>query len=587
MSEARVQWYAVFLVVLTGVVVLSGLAAVGSPALDRQAPPKESLTDPTSPNLEVTAVTTNTTSPTGDAAWPMADANPANTRHFNSTGPTSPITTRWTFSVDGANQLTQPVMDDGTVYFGAYSFEGKGSDKVYAVDAWTGETRWSFSTGDVGPNTPAVFRDTVYVTSHEGKMWALNAATGQVFWEFKPGKPARPPTVANRTVYVSSGEDNRLYALDALTGKEEWAIRPERGPSQVSVTNGRVYFTGGKHEHRSLYSVNANDGSRRWKVPIGSGGRAGTPTVANSIVFVGTSGGSVFAVDAKTGDNLWHRKFTDSGTIREVAVADGAVYLGTKNGNVHSVIAETGKIRWSIQLAGRVSAPAVVNGSAYVTHGRSVSVLDAETGAERTTFTVNEPNARVISRPTVVNGSLYTAYGFDRQRRGIGYNDTRVYALGTPEMTYVNLSVSSRIVEVNESVTATVTVTNGGTGPGSFNATLSVNGTDLAAKSGTLDAQAQTTVTFTLTFPANGTYTVDIANLERTMAVGDVASPPTATPTQTSSPATTPKTTLSTTATPGSPQTMTTTPAPTPGFGVAIWLVAFAFAVGLFVRRCN
>lgn len=512
----------------------------------------------------------------------MAGANSANTGHIDSSGPTTPITERWSFSINWAHQLTSPVVADGVLYFGASDFDetdDNKNDAVYAVDAWTGEKAWSFTMDEAsGPNTPAVFKNTVYVTTHKGKMYALDTKTGEVFWKFKPGKPAKPPTVANRTVYVSG--DGTLYALDALTGKERWAYAPNSGPSSVAVVDSTVYF-GGNNE---VYAMDAQDGTLRWKSTTGDGGHAGTPSVANGVVYVGTFHGTVYAFEANTGDKLWKQAYRGSGGIPgSPSLVGDTAYIGTRSRfTVVSVEAKTGRERWSTRLQGRTSPPAVVNGTAYSAHDRFVSLLNTDTGNVITRFSLNNQSSQTISSPAVVNGSLYIGYGMD-DGPGSGYKTTRMYALGTPEFTYEDISVSSRSIEANESVNLTATVKNTGTGPGEFNATLTVDGKEFATRTGRLDVASRTTVTFTLNFQANGTYTVSVADIERTIAVGDIS--PTPTPTlieNTGSDATpSPTGTSDTSQTP----TNTPNPAPTPGFDVFMWLISFVWAVGLLGLR--
>lgn len=78
---------------------------------------------------------------------------------------------------------------------------------------------------------------------------------------------------------------------------------------------------------------------------------------------------------------------------------------------------------------------------------------------------------------------------------------------------FSNLQVSKTTANVSEPVSISATVTNTGDLAGSFTARLSVNGSQVATKSGILDGGQSTTVTFSETFLTPGPRTVTISGL--------------------------------------------------------------------------
>lgn len=171
MSRARLTGGLIRLVLLTVVVVLAILAAGGTSALGHEATPAQATTVTTIPDIRSNVTVSNTTAPPSESGWNMARANAANTNYINTTGPTNPITARWTFASDANTFSAGPLVTNDTVYFATRHYReqaGKPNGKVYAVDAWTGEIRWTFTTtlGDF-PNKIAVLRDTVYVGGSE------------------------------------------------------------------------------------------------------------------------------------------------------------------------------------------------------------------------------------------------------------------------------------------------------------------------------------------------------------------------------------------------------------------------------------
>ena len=131
----------------------------------------------------------------------------------------------------------QPVIAGGTLYFGS-SADGK----VYALDALTGETRWTFFTDGPVRFAPAVWHNRVFVAGDDGHLYGLDADTGQLVWKVRGGPrsdmllgndrlisrwPARGgPVVMNDLVYFAAGiwpsEGIFLYAVDAATGEVRW-----------------------------------------------------------------------------------------------------------------------------------------------------------------------------------------------------------------------------------------------------------------------------------------------------------------------------------------------------------------------------
>jgi outer membrane protein assembly factor BamB len=67
--------------------------------------------------------------------------------------------------------VSGPVVTDGVVYVGS------SDDWVYALDATTGDVRWSFRTGNEIFSSPVVSGNIVYIGSEDGKLYALNTGS--------------------------------------------------------------------------------------------------------------------------------------------------------------------------------------------------------------------------------------------------------------------------------------------------------------------------------------------------------------------------------------------------------------------------
>ena len=92
-------------------------------------------------------------------------------------------------------------------------YVGSNDNKVYALNAYTGEIKWHHGTGNFVSSAPTVANGVVYVESDDGNFYVLNAATGALLWQYKVSTyAASAPTVANGLVYIGS-EDSNLYAF--------------------------------------------------------------------------------------------------------------------------------------------------------------------------------------------------------------------------------------------------------------------------------------------------------------------------------------------------------------------------------------
>ena len=145
--------------------------------------------------------------PTQEAS--MFRANSARTGVFPSDGPTTLSESVWTFKTDVGNVgfVSSPAIADGVVYVGS------GDGRLYALDAGTGQEKWSFNTEGEVVSSPTIAGRVVYVGSNDGRLYALDVETGQEKWRFKTGGPvASSPAIAGRVVYFSS-LDGYLYAV--------------------------------------------------------------------------------------------------------------------------------------------------------------------------------------------------------------------------------------------------------------------------------------------------------------------------------------------------------------------------------------
>ena len=138
-----------------------------------------------------------------------------------------------------------------------------------------------------------------------------------------------------------------------------------------------------------------------------------SPTVVDSIAYVGSDDDTIYAIDTETETELW--SFETDGSVRSSpAVVDGTVYFGSYDENVYALNATDGTEEWRFETGGGVfSSPSVANGIVVAgSNDANLYALDAEAGTELWRFQTD--GDRVSPSPTVDNGTVYVgSHGFD------------------------------------------------------------------------------------------------------------------------------------------------------------------------------
>ncbi|MGW8396243.1 protein kinase domain-containing protein [Streptomyces lydicus] len=149
---------------------------------------------------------------------------------------------------------------------------------------------------------------------------------------------------------------------------------------------------------------NTPDPRRRWRYTTGNAVMS-SPTVADGVVYVGSTDGSVYALAAATGKRRW--AYATGGQVEGVpAVADGVVYVGSTDGSVYALAAATGKRKWAYATGDKLEgAPTVAKGRVYIGGSGKVFALDAATGKERWAVSCDSG----LELPAVADGVVYIA----------------------------------------------------------------------------------------------------------------------------------------------------------------------------------
>lgn len=224
--------------------------------------------------------------------------------------------------------------------------------------------KWAFAyPGLMAWGQPTVVGGRVFVSSSEGEVYALDARTGCTIWTFHATAPVRTALVVGKvrtgTLAWFGDMTGGVYAVDADTGRQLWRVQADDHPA-TRITAAPVL-----------------DGDRLY-VPVSSGEEGSASQASYGCC---TFRGSVEALDAATGRVIWktytlpparpYRRAGDprqlygpaGGSVWNTPTIDrkrGVLYVGDGNDytdvdapitdSVLAIDLQDGRIRWSRQM---------------------------------------------------------------------------------------------------------------------------------------------------------------------------------------------------------------------------------------------
>ncbi|MFF4017829.1 PQQ-binding-like beta-propeller repeat protein [Streptomyces sp. NPDC001843] len=330
---------------------------------------------------------------TRDVAWSMAVADG---RIHASDGPTlfaldcREGTDLWRLSTDAWVYSLEA--DRGTVLTGT---RGGG---VQAWDASNGQKLWEITgcqTDFESPEAGPALHDGTAFIWQDARLRALDARTGEERWSYPIGDaatcggvPVRLTHAPDGHVYVCAG--TRVLAVDVATGMVRWHfeapaafLSPPTFAPGPAVTGGGIYLA---DYLGTVYALDATDGRDRWRIATESRASIEPVLVAAGHVHVG-SGKGLYTLDAVTGTPKW--RFQAGGdVVGAPAVAEGRIHFGSTDHLLYTLKADDGRLRWKLATGGEITgSPVVKDGVVYAcSKDRCVYALDAEkgTGTART-----------------------------------------------------------------------------------------------------------------------------------------------------------------------------------------------------------
>lgn len=167
---------------------------------------------------------------------------------------------------------------------------------------------------------------------------------------------------------ISHGQ---LQAISMENGNALWTARDMFVAGTPALANGLVYA--GTDDGRML-ALGAADGIVRWSVDVG--GRPNSPAIYGHRLYVTTANGRLCALDGATGATIW--SIERAKVLSAPAVFDGLVVIG--GSELSAFDSGDGRVKWSFGGAGSYSMPALSAEAVYVSTPYTLYRIDREKG---------------------------------------------------------------------------------------------------------------------------------------------------------------------------------------------------------------
>jgi len=351
-------------------------------------------------------------------AWPKFRGNLKNTGLSPYVGAQTG-SLRWTYPTGGLCQNSPAIGPDGTVYIGGFVQSGAGY-AFYAVSPSDGSLKWSFNaTSEGSMTTPAVSADgTVYVGTGnpDGYAYALNPLDGSIKWKRKLSRDtvSSPAIGPDGTVYFGS-EGSGVYALNPADGTviRRFSTGDYIESSPAVGDDGTLYIG---CDDGKVYAFNTSDGTQKWTYQTGREVVSSAAIGADGTIFVGSTDGSIYALNPADGSLKWQYA-TGGGVVSSPAIgADGTVYVGGSDASDNmffwALNAADGGIKWTYTGHSYFYSSAAVgaDGTVYFCTEINVCALNGTDGTVKWSLATDIAHS---SPAIAADGTVYAAAGVD------------------------------------------------------------------------------------------------------------------------------------------------------------------------------
>ncbi len=352
--------------------------------------------------------------------------------------------TLWKANVTGvSDESAGPSVVNGIVYMGSIKYE-----KIFALNASTGEEIWNFSIGKTHA-VPVFANGIVYIvtgyggteSATENKTYAFNASTGESIWNYTMHTYySSGLAYANGRIFVNNV--STAFALNASaesmteSERELWTYnKPDMDSNDnlqsVSTAVGDIVifcYYDNDPNNATIVALNQTNGEMVWNNTILKSIWDSSPAIHDDVMFISedqNQNASVAAVNITNGEIIWMNNGTEfnatngfSTIVSSPAVANGRVFIGVNIylETIKYLIAlnETdGSNIWNKSISGTWGSkylvythPAVADGIVFFGSYGCLYALNETTGEDIWSYKIS---SKQIWHPAVVNGALYVS----------------------------------------------------------------------------------------------------------------------------------------------------------------------------------
>ncbi|MBK1667796.1 hypothetical protein CKO28_07080 [Rhodovibrio sodomensis] len=297
-----------------------------------------------------------------NAAWPQPGGNPPHAMfHLKLGDDPSQV---WSVDVGEASGDRQQIMSQPVVAGGrVYAMDAAATVSAYTAD--NGQRIWRRQliedTEGIFGGGPGYADGRLFVTTGAGRLFALDAATGETVWTYDAGVPMRAgPTVRDGQVYAVTIV-NETVALSAEDGSELWThqgIEEQAGllgSASPAVTSAAVYVA---YSSGELFALLPENGRALWSDSLAGIARTGSvanltdvrakPVAEGNRVYAISNANRMTAIDTRRGARVWDERLSG---IEMPWIAGDWLFVVTAQSELLALERETGRIRWVTQLA--------------------------------------------------------------------------------------------------------------------------------------------------------------------------------------------------------------------------------------------
>ena len=280
---------------------------------------------------------------------------------------------------------------------------------LHALDRATGQQSWSTELGSAVQrfqySGPLLMGDTLFAGTY-AYFGSFNTADGAKSWNQTYGgdwisSNACPSGSGDLVLVPANWAPDSLRAVSATTGETIWQYKAHGLHGTPVITGDAVVFTDYAGQ---LHCADLATGGPRWQRPLAGSRSASTPAIAQGIVVAGGTG-SIRAFRLGTGDQIWEKPLATSAlkmapynnTFAALAgsptIADQIVYVPCGDGRLYALDLQTGVERWSMNFGTPLlSAPCILGKVMYLSafDGHVYALASREAFAEGA---VGEPAA--------------------------------------------------------------------------------------------------------------------------------------------------------------------------------------------------